>query len=89
MDITFFVSYEDENEGLTIVMEENKTVREMILHVLQQLGIECNGYLEKYCILFGQKLISSKENLDKTLKEIGLKSNRRLKVIKTDDLVPT
>ena len=89
MDIVFFVSYEDENEGLTIVMNENKTVREMILRVFHKLDIDCNGYLEKYCILFGQKLISSKENLDKTLKEIGLKSNRRLKVIKTDDLVPT
>ena len=74
MDIVFFACYEDESDDLTIIMNENKTVREMIPHVLQQLGKECNGGIGKYCFLYGQKLISSNEYLDKTLKEIGLKN---------------
>ena len=69
-------------------MNENNTVREMIPHVLQQLGKECNGGIGKYCFLYGQKLISSNEYLDKTLKEIGLKNNRRLKVMSVANLVP-
>ena len=69
-------------------MNENKTVREMIPHVLQQLGKECNGGIGKYCFLYGQKLISSYEYLDNTLKEIGLKNNRRLKVMSVANLVP-
>jgi len=88
MDIVFFASYEDENDALTIIMNEKKTVREMIPHVLQQLGKEYNGGDEKYCFLYGQKLISSKQYLDKTLKEIGLKDNRKLKVISVSNLIP-
>ena len=88
MDIVFFACYEDESDDLTILMNENKTVREMIPHVLQQLGKECNGGIDKYCFMYGQKLISSEENLDKTLKEIGLRNNRRLKVMSIDKLVP-
>lgn len=88
MDIVFFACYEDESDDLTIIMNENKTVREMIPHVLQQLGKECNGGIGKYCFLYGQKLISSNEYLDKTLKEIGLKNNRRLKVMSVANLVP-
>ena len=81
MDIVFFASYEDENDDITILFNNSKTVREMIPHVLQQLGKECNGGTEKYCFMYGQKLISSEKYLDKTLKEIGLKDNRRLKVM--------
>ena len=88
MDIVFFACYEDESDDLTIIMNENKKVREMIPHVLQQLGKECNGGIGKYCFLYGQKLISSNEYLDKTLKEIGLKNNRRLKVMSVANLVP-
>ena len=88
MNIVFFACYEDESDDLTIIMNENKTVREMIPHVLQQLGKECNGGIGKYCFLYGQKLISSNEYLDKTLKEIGLKNNRRLKVMSVANLVP-
>jgi hypothetical protein len=88
MDIVFFACYGDESDDLTIIMNENKTVREMIPHVLQQLGKECNGGIGKYCFLYGQKLISSNEYLDKTLKEIGLKNNRRLKVMSVSNLVP-
>ena len=88
MDIVFFACYEDESDDLTIIMNENKTVREMIPHVLQQLGKECNDGIGKYCFLYGQKLISSNEYLDKTLKEIGLKNNRRLKVMSVANLVP-
>jgi hypothetical protein len=88
MDIVFFACYEDESDDLTIIMNENNTVREMIPHVLQQLGKECNGGIGKYCFLYGQKLISSNEYLDKTLKEIGLKNNRRLKVMSVANLVP-
>ena len=88
MDIVFFACYEDESDDLTIMMNENNTVREMIPHVLQQLGKECNGGIGKYCFLYGQKLISSNEYLDKTLKEIGLKNNRRLKVMSVANLVP-
>ena len=88
MDIVFFACYEDESDDLTIIMNENKTVREMIPHVLQQLGKECNGGIGKYCFLYGQKLISSNEYLDKTLKEIGLKNNRRLKVMSVANLIP-
>ena len=88
MSIVFFASYEDENDDLTIVMNENQTVREMIPHVLQELGKECNGGIGKYCFLYGQKLISSEQNLDKTLKEVGLKNNRRLKVMSVANLVP-
>jgi hypothetical protein len=88
MDIVFFACYEDESDDLTIIMNENNTVREMIPHVLQQLGKECNGGIGKYCFLYGQKLISSNEYLDKTLKEIGLKNNRRLKVMSVSNLIP-
>ncbi len=88
MDIVFFASFEDENDDLTIIMNEIKTVREMILHVLQQLGKDTNVGIGKYCFLYGQKLISSEQHLGKTLKEIGLKNNRRLKVMRVDNLVP-
>ena len=88
MDIVFFASYTDENDALTIIFNENKTVREMIPHVLQQLGLECNGGAEKYCFIFGGRLISSKENLDKTLKQIGLKNNRKLKVVDASTMIP-
>ena len=88
MDIVFFACYEDESDDLTIIMNENKTVREMIPHVLQQLGKECNGGIGKYCFLYGQKLISSKDYLDKTLKQIGLKDNRKLKIMKASELIP-
>ena len=73
MEIVFFACYEDESDDLTIIMNENKTVREMIPHVLQQLGKECNGGIGKYCFLYGQKLI---------------KNNRRLKVMSVANLVP-
>ena len=70
-------------------MNETKTVREMIPHVLRELGKECNGEgIEKYCFMYGQKLISSEQNLDKTLKEVGLKNNRRLKVMNVANLIP-
>ena len=89
MDIVFFACYEDENDDLTIPMNENQTVREMIPYVLRELGKECNGKgIEKYCFMYGQKLISSEEYLDKTLKEIGLKNNRRLKVMSVAHLIP-
>jgi hypothetical protein len=88
MDIVFFACFEDESDDLTIIMNETKTVREMIPHVLQQLGKECNGGAEKYCFMYGQKLISSEQYLDKTLKEIGLKNNRRLKVMSVANLIP-
>lgn len=88
MDIVFFASYEDENDDMTISFNNSKTVREMIPYVLQQLGKECNGGVENYCLLYGQKLISSEENLDKTLKEIGLKDNRRLKVMNIANMNP-
>ena len=88
MDIIFFASYEDEIDDLTIKMNETSTVREMILHVLQQFGKECNGGLEKYCFMYGKKLISSEKYLNKTLKEIRLENNRRLKVINASKLVP-
>jgi len=88
MDIVFFACFEDENDDLTIVMNEEKTVREMIPHVLQELGKECNGGVEKYCFMYGQKLISSEKYLDKTLKEIGLQNNRRLKVMSVANLIP-
>ena len=88
MDIVFFACFEDESDDLTIVMNENQTVREMIPHVLQELGKECNGGVEKYCFMYGQKLISSEQYLDKTLKEIGLKNNRRLKVMSVANLIP-
>ena len=88
MDIVFFASYEDENDDMTILFNDSKTVREMIPHVLQQLGKECNGGTGKYCFMYGQKLISSEENLDKTLKEIGLKDNRRLKVMNIANMNP-
>ena len=88
MDIVFFASFEDENDDLTIIFNENKTVREMIPHVLKELGKDNSGGNEKYCFMYGQKLISSEQYLDKTLKEIGLKSNRRLKVMNAANLVP-
>ena len=89
MDIVFFACYEDESDDLTILMNETKTVREMIPHVLRELGKECNdGGTEKYCFMYGQKLISSEQYLDKTLKEIGLKNNRRLKVMNAANLIP-
>jgi len=88
MDIVFFACFEDESDDLTIVMNEEKTVREMIPHVLQELGKECNGGVEKYCFMYGQKLISSEKYLDKTLKEIGLQNNRRLKVMSVANLIP-
>ena len=88
MDIVFFACFEDENDDLTIVMNETTTVREMIPHVLQELGKECNGGVEKYCFMYGQKLISSEKYLDKTLKEIGLQNNRRLKVMSVANLIP-
>lgn len=88
MDITFFAAFEDENDELTIVMNETKTVREMIPFVLQQLGKECNGDAEKYCFMYGQKLISSKKYLDKTLREIGLQDNRKLKIMSVSNLIP-
>lgn len=88
MDIYFFACFEDESDDLTIIMNESKTVREMIPHVLQQLGLDCNGGIEKYCFMYGQKLISSEQYLDKTLKEIGLKNNRRLKVMSVANLIP-
>lgn len=88
MDINFFASYEDENDELTIVMNENTTVRQMIPNVLEQLELECNGSIEKYCFMYGQKLISSERYLDKTLKEIGLGNNRRLKVMNVANLIP-
>ena len=88
MDIVFFACFEDESDDLTIVMNETKTVREMIPHVLQELGKECNGGVEKYCFMYGQKLISSEKYLDKTLKEIGLQNNRRLKVMSVANLIP-
>ena len=70
-------------------MNENQTVREMIPHVLKELGKECNGEgIEKYCFMYGQKLISSEQYLNKTLKEIGLKNNRRLKVVSVAHLIP-
>lgn len=88
MDIVFFASYEDENDDMTILFNDSKTVREMIPHVLQQLGKECNGGTGKYCFMYGQKLISSEKYLDKTLKEIGLKDNRRLKVMSVANMNP-
>ena len=88
MDIVFFACFEDESDDLTIVMNETTTVREMIPHVLQELGKECNGGGEKYCFMYGQKLISSEKYLDKTLKDIGLKDNRRLKVMSVANLIP-
>lgn len=88
MDIVFFASYEDENDDLTIIMNETKTVREMIPYVLKELGKECNGGAEKYCFMYGQKLISSEQYLDKTLKEIGLKNNRKLKIMNAANLIP-
>ena len=88
MDIVFFASYEDENDDITILFNNSKTVREMIPHVLQQLGKECNGGTGKYCFMYGQKLISSEKYLDKTLKEIGLKDNRRLKVMNIANMNP-
>ena len=88
MDIVFFASYEDENDDMTILFNDSKTVREMIPHVLQQLGKECNGGTGKYCFMYGQKLISSERYLDKTLKEIGLKDNRRLKVMNIANMNP-
>jgi len=88
MDIVFFACFEDESDDLTIVMNETTTVREMIPHVLQELGKECNGGVEKYCFMYGQKLISSEKYLDKTLKDIGLKDNRRLKVMSVANLIP-
>ena len=88
MDIVIFASYEDENDDMTILFNDSKTVREMIPHVLQQLGKECNGGAEKYCFMYGQKLISSEKYLDKTLKEIGLKDNRRLKVMSVANMNP-
>lgn len=88
MDIYFFACFEDESDDLTIPMNESKTVREMIPYVLQLLGLDCNGGIEKYCFMYGQKLISSEQYLDKTLKEIGLKNNRRLKVMNVSSLIP-
>lgn len=89
MDIVFFACFEDESDDLTIVMNESKTVKEMIPHVLHELGKECNGSgIEKYCFMYGQKLISSEQYLNKTLKEIGLKNNRRLKVMSVANLIP-
>jgi hypothetical protein len=89
MDIYFFAGFEDEtDDDLTIVMNETKTVREMILHVLQEFGKECNEGIEKYCVMYGQKLISSEQYLDKTLKEIGLKNKRRLKIMSVSNLIP-
>lgn len=85
--IVFFVNFEDENDDLTITFEENKTVRELIPHVLQQLGIEYNNGDKKYCFMYGRKLISSEDHLDKTLKEIGLQNNRRLKVMDAFNLI--
>ena len=84
MDIVFFASYDDEIDDLTIITNENNTVREMMVHVLQQFGKECNGCIEKqYCFLFGKKLISDKKYLNKTMKEIGLENNKRLKFYDT------
>ena len=87
MDIVFFVSYEDEFDNMTVVLSEKKKVREMIIHVLKQLGKETIG-TEKYCFMYGQKLISSPKYLDKTLKEIGLQSNRKLKIMNAANLKP-
>ena len=88
MDIVFFASFEDENDSLTIIMNENKTVKEMITHVLKELGKECNGGTERYCLMYGQSLISSPKYSNKTLKEIGLKNNRKLKVMNVENLIP-
>jgi len=88
MEICFFACFEDESDDLTIPMNESKTVREMIPYVLELLGLDCNGGIEKYCFMYGQKLISSEQYLDKTLKEIGLKNNRRLKVMNVSSLIP-
>lgn len=99
MNIVFFVAYGDENDDYTIVMNDAQTVREMIPHVLKELkkaniikneltDKEINEGTEKYCFIFGQKLISSKDHLDKTLKQIGLKDNRKLKIIKASELIP-
>ena len=86
--IVFFANFEDENDDLTITFEENKTVRDLMPHVLQKLGKECNEGEKKYCFMYGQKLISSEKYLDKTLKEIGLQNNRKLKVMAVSNLIP-
>ena len=88
MDIIFFAGFEDENDDLTIKMNENIKVRDMIPQVLKQFGLEYSGNIEKYCFMYGQKYISSKDYLDKTLKQIGLKTNRRLKIMRLDALIP-
>ena len=99
MNIVFFVAYGDESDDYTIVMNDSQTVREMIPHVLRELKKakiikdeltekEINEGDKKYCFIFGQKFISSKDYLDKTLKQIGLKDNRKLKIMKLSGLVP-
>ena len=88
-NILFFANFEDEtDDDLTVSLNESTTVREMMLHVLREFGKECNGGLEKYVFMYGQKLISSEKYLNKTLKEIGLQNNRRLKVMRIDHLNP-
>ena len=100
MNITFFVAYGDECDDYTIVQNESETVREMIIHVLKELkrvkiikddeitDKEIDEGGKKYCFIFGQKYISFPNYLDKTLKQIGLKDNRKLKIMKLSGLVP-
>ena len=69
-------------------MIENKTVRKIIPHVLQEFGKENNGGIGKYCFLHRKKLTSSEQNLDIILKYVGLKNNTRLKVMSASNLIP-
>ena len=83
---------DDIENPYSIVIEKNKTVREMIAQVLDRMELKTNGSieqnLEKYCFLFGKKLISDKKYLDLTVTEAGLKTGRNLKVYEIDKLIP-
>jgi hypothetical protein len=92
-NIYFFANLGDETDNqYTIVIEEKKTVREMIAQVLDIMELKINGSieqnLEKYGFLFGNKFLNDKKFLDLTIKEAGIKNGRTLKVYYLDKLIP-
>lgn len=89
MIITFFASFEDSKEEVTINLDDGLKVKEMLPKILQGLDISESRYLEKYCFLYGIKNLNSTRFLEKTLKEAGLQANRSVKVWDISHLNPT
>ena len=88
MIIKFFAAFEESTDSVIVEIDDCLKVREMLPKILKKLEISDYYSTEKYCFIYGKKYISSPDYIDRTLKEVGLKSNRNIKVWDISHLTP-